>query len=104
MATPIDMNKALRLASNTGKVLFGAKQTADAAATGDVKLVVYATNAPRKDFSGAKTYKYPGTNADLGAACGKPFPVSCLAIVDPGDSQILTLGWSRDSTPKRRTR
>ncbi|KAF2593198.1 hypothetical protein F2Q70_00044448 [Brassica cretica] len=28
-------------------------------------------------------------NVDLGTACGKYFRVSCLSIVDPGDSDII---------------
>ncbi|MGY8703090.1 MAG: ribosomal L7Ae/L30e/S12e/Gadd45 family protein, partial [Candidatus Poseidoniales archaeon] len=30
-------------------------------------------------------------NRQLGAACGKPFPVSALCVVDPGQSELLTL-------------
>ena len=28
---------------------------------------------------------------ELGAICGKPFSVAALAIVDPGESNILSL-------------
>nr|GME04812.1 60S ribosomal protein L30 [Ipomoea batatas] len=28
-------------------------------------------------------------NVDLGTACGKYFRVSCLSIIDPGDSDII---------------
>ena len=30
-------------------------------------------------------------NRELGAACGKPFAVSALTVVDAGDSDLLTL-------------
>jgi large subunit ribosomal protein L30e len=34
-------------------------------------------------------HHYTGNNVDLGTACGKYFRVSCLAITDPGDSDIV---------------
>lgn len=39
----------------------------------------------------AKTgvHNYSGDNNDLGTACGKFFRVSTLAIIDPGDSDII---------------
>jgi len=37
-----------------------------------------------------KTIPFNGNNTDLGTACGKLFRVSCLAINDAGDSDILT--------------
>jgi len=33
---------------------------------------------------------YPGDNLELGAACGKPFAVSSLVILDQGSSDILS--------------
>jgi ribosomal protein L30E len=30
-------------------------------------------------------------NRQLGAACAKPFPVSALCVIDPGQSDLLTL-------------
>jgi ribosomal protein L30E len=30
--------------------------------------------------------------SDLGAACGKPFSVSALAVLDAGESDILEAG------------
>lgn len=87
----MDMNKALRIAANTGTVLFGQKETKAACRDGKAKLVVYADNAPGKDFGEVRIYRYPGSNADLGAACGKPFSVSCLAIIEAGDSQVLSV-------------
>jgi large subunit ribosomal protein L30e len=28
---------------------------------------------------------------DLGSACGKPFSVATLAVIEPGDSEIMAL-------------
>jgi len=30
-------------------------------------------------------------NSQLGAACAKPFPVSALCVIDPGQSDLLSL-------------
>jgi large subunit ribosomal protein L30e len=30
-------------------------------------------------------------SVDLGTLCGKPFPVSAMVILEPGDSKILEL-------------
>jgi large subunit ribosomal protein L30e len=32
---------------------------------------------------------YSGNNTELGSACGKLFRVGCMAIIEPGDSDIL---------------
>jgi large subunit ribosomal protein L30e len=36
-------------------------------------------------------YGYQGMGKDLGSACGKPFSVAALAIIEPGDSEIMAL-------------
>ena len=40
-------------------------------------------------LSKTQIYNYVGTNTDLGAACGRYHRVSCVAILDAGDSDIL---------------
>jgi large subunit ribosomal protein L30e len=40
---------------------------------------------------GIPVYIFEGSSMQLGKACGKPFLVSALAIVDPGESDILSL-------------
>jgi len=84
----------------TGKVTLGLKETLEALRGGKAKLVVVAGNLPpehrKKLESLAKLAGVPIldsklTSLDLGAACGKPYTVSALAIRDPGDSGILAL-------------
>ena len=41
--------------------------------------------------SKTNVHKFNGNNATLGAACGKPFPVAAVAIVNDGKSDILGL-------------
>lgn len=87
----IDIARALKVAVDTGEVRFGTRTVRQVARTGKARLVVVASNCP-DDLSGvnAKVYRFPGTNAELGAACGKPFSISALAVLDPGDSNILS--------------
>merc|ERR1712028_232416 len=40
-------------------------------------------------LSKANVHHYTGTNNDLGTACGRYFSVSCLSIIEAGDSDIL---------------
>ncbi len=91
----IDVEKALRKALNTGKVYLGAKRTLKALKSGDAKLVVAAANCPEEYLEEIKRFNVPvitynGSNMDLGATCGKPFGVSMLVIVEPGESEILS--------------
>ena len=87
----IDVVRALKIAVDTGKVRFGTRQVRLTANAGKARLVVVSSNCPDAlSGLGAKVLAFPGTNAELGAACGKPFSVSALAILDPGDSNILS--------------
>jgi large subunit ribosomal protein L30e len=90
----IDVEKALRKALNTGKVYLGAKRTIKALKGGEAKLVIMAMNCPEDVREALREYQVPvitfkGTNMDLGATCGKPFGVSMLAVIEPGESEIL---------------
>ena len=90
----MDINKELRLAISTGKVYFGLEQTRKAIETKKAKLVIVSSNCPDKRLKRmrkVKVYKFNGTNPELGAACGKPFSISVLTILDPGQSNVLSL-------------
>ena len=92
----MDLNKSLRLAIDTGKVSVGANQSSKAINSGSAKLVILSSNCPEETVTianGGETpvYSFSGNNAVLGAACGKPFPVSIIAILDGGKSDILNL-------------
>ncbi len=90
----MDIVRALKAAASSGDVRFGLAETRKCVGKGEAKMVVLASNCPDKDgfedMSGVKLLAYPGTNVELGAACGKPFPISALAIVSPGESNILS--------------
>jgi large subunit ribosomal protein L30e len=89
----IDMARALKTAATTGKVRFGLAETKKSIKKGEAKLVVVSSNCPEDDIAGESRLKivvFNGTNVELGSACGKPFPISALAIVNPGESNILS--------------
>ncbi|MBW3581499.1 MAG: 50S ribosomal protein L30e [Euryarchaeota archaeon] len=94
----MDVNRALRSAVTTGKVLLGGDQTMRSIADGSAKLVVVSSNHPEtealKDAASKKNvpvYEFPGRRTELGPACGKPFPVGVLCVLDPGASDVLGL-------------
>ncbi len=93
----MDLKRALRSAISTGRVYLGAKQTNDEIRSGRAGLVVLARNCPREKLSAldrypdTNVYEYEGTNIELGSMCGKPFAVSSLAVIDPGDSGIYNI-------------
>jgi large subunit ribosomal protein L30e len=94
----MDVQRSLRTVIATGKVLIGADQTAKAVERGEAKLVILAENAPHGDDLRAKAsskrvpvYRFQGIGTQLGPACGKPFSISALAVVDAGESDILQL-------------
>ncbi|KAB0378132.1 hypothetical protein FD755_009710 [Muntiacus reevesi] len=65
---------------------------------GKAKLVILADNCPALRKSDIEYYAmlakagvrhYSSNNVELGAACGKYYRVCTLAIIDPGDSDII---------------
>ncbi len=89
----IDVARALKTASTTGQVRFGLSETRKSIKKGEAKMVVVSSNCPEPDIakgSSLKVVVFDGTNVELGSACGKPFPISALAIVNPGESNVLS--------------
>ena len=97
----MDAGKSIRTAVDTGKVILGERETLRAVKNGDVKLVILASNCPSAlkeelmfctKISSVHVYEYPGSSRELGSACGKPFTVLMLGVVEAGDSNIFELG------------
>ena len=90
--------RQLKTAMSIGTLLLGQNQTADACATGDAELVIFAANCPQ-DFIDDLTSRHPDVtmhrvslvNRDLGAACAKPFYISTICGIDAGNSDLLSL-------------
>jgi large subunit ribosomal protein L30e len=91
----VDLNKLLRRAVNTGEVQFGIKQSKKAIKSKKAKLIVTASNCSPEYLKliqrqrSVPVYNFKGTNVELGAACGKPFSISTLAIIDEGNSNLI---------------
>ncbi len=95
-----DMNQAIRIAYQTGKVTLGTKRALDVIIKGKAKLVVLAQNSPKdlqaeitraSQLSKVPVVVFNGSSYDLGSACGKPFMVNAVAIQKEGDSNILKI-------------
>jgi len=93
-----DLLRDIRLAVDTGEVALGSRTAAKAVSDDKAKLVVVAAKGKRKivedmlhnsAVAGIKAIKYDGSAVELGTACGKPYPVNVLAIINPGNSNIL---------------
>jgi large subunit ribosomal protein L30e len=92
----INVDRALRSSIRTGRVLLGSNKTIDAGLSGQAKLIIYAADCPQDVRMQLETvdvpvYSYQGMGKDLGSACGKPFSVAALAVIEPGESEIMAL-------------
>jgi large subunit ribosomal protein L30e len=96
----MDVNRALRSAAATGTVNLGLKETLKAIEGKKAKLVIVAQNAPTTAVeqvnaaakkSNVPIYQYEGKNTELGPACGKPYSVAVLSVLEAGDSDVLQL-------------
>ena len=101
MSKAMSLDNEVRLLIKTGKVVIGAKRSIQAIKLGRAKGVVLVTKLPKRIESdvlyyakvgGIKVVRFNGSSYDLGVAIGKPYPVSAIAILDPGDSSILEEG------------
>ena len=97
----MDADEELRESERTGKVVLGSNETLDATESGESKLTILSASCPRdieEDLreiaaeNETTLYYYPGDSQELGLALGKPFLVSSMAVLDPGESNVLELG------------
>ncbi|PIT84442.1 50S ribosomal protein L30e [Candidatus Micrarchaeota archaeon CG10_big_fil_rev_8_21_14_0_10_45_29] len=93
-----DLGKAIRMCADSGKVEFGTKISLKRAMHGQGKLIVSSSNAPKEEsedmakfckMSKLPIIKFNGTSRELGAICGKAFPVTFLWVSAVGDSPIM---------------
>ena len=94
----MDLARQLKQGMSTGNVLFGQRQTISACNKGDARLVLVAANCP-EDYISTLTTSHPDipihqvtmVNRQLGAACARPFSISALCIIDPGQCELMSL-------------
>jgi large subunit ribosomal protein L30e len=92
----MDFNASLRKAVKTGTVFLGQNKTRECIEEGKAKLVVVAKNSPESvktlvNETDIPVFVYDGSSVQLGKACGRPYVVSTLAVVEPGESDILNV-------------
>lgn len=94
----MNFEEEIKKVIKSGVVAVGVKRAKKAILKGSAKLVVIVSGAPDEmkgdieryaSISKIPVYHYKGKAKDLGYTCGKPFPISCLAILDEKDSGIL---------------
>ena len=83
--------REIKKVMKSGKVYLGLKQAKKAIEKGEAKMVILANNAPERIQGDIPIINFDGDGFELGALCGKPFSVSALTIVSPGESKILDM-------------
>ncbi|KAL4812344.1 50S ribosomal protein L30e-like protein [Aspergillus spinulosporus] len=93
------ISSRLALVMKSGKVTLGYKTTIKTLRSGKAKLVIIAANTPplRKSeleyyamLAKTPVHHFSGNNIELGTACGRLYRCSTMAILDAGDSDILS--------------
>lgn len=94
----MDLKGVLASAISTGKVTVGQRSVVKSLMLSNPKFVMLSSNCPTKIkeriiyYCELSQIKYHVAKVDslvLGSYCGKPFSVSALGIINPGDSTIL---------------
>jgi len=106
----IDVNKEIRRAVDTGKVIFGSRQSNKNILKGNGELIISSQNISRllkekikglAKISEIPFYEFKGTSIELGAVCGKPYPVSVMTIVSAGKSKIFSIAGTKRKTREK---
>lgn len=93
----MDFNLSLKRAMKTGNVVLGQNSVEKIVAENKAQLVIVAKNAPAKvretlaSANGVHVYEFNGSSRQLGKECGRDHMVSVLAVIEAGESDILTL-------------
>ncbi len=99
MAT-INPIKEMRRAVDTGKVVFGEKQSEKSILNSKAQLIIISRNVRellkekimhQATIADVPCYNFDGTGKELGKVCGKPFVVSVMAVEKAGKSSVLGL-------------
>ncbi|HJJ42494.1 MAG TPA: 50S ribosomal protein L30e [Methanocorpusculum sp.] len=93
----MDFNLSLKRAMKTGKVIFGQNSAEKIIAENKAQLVIVAKNAPEKvreilsKYENVPIYMFDGSSRQLGKECGRDHMISILAVIDAGESDIISL-------------
>ena len=93
-----DLANDIRLAVDSGETALGINKVIDSIKGNTAKLIVAASINKVEalqdvmhlaKISNLSVITFEGNSLELGAICGKPFSVSVLSIIKPGNSSIL---------------
>ncbi len=93
-----DLANDIRLAVDSGKTAIGIKTVTESIKESTAKLVIMASKNKESNLQdlahiagivGVRIIKFEGNPVELGVVCGKPYSVSVLSIIEPGNSNIL---------------
>ncbi|MHC1601538.1 MAG: 50S ribosomal protein L30e [Candidatus Nezhaarchaeales archaeon] len=96
----VNLERELKVALRTGKIVIGSKEVLKLIGTGKGKLIIIASNCPElikeqveyyAKLSGIPVYYAPYTSKELGEMCQRGHMVASLVVLDEGDSEILKL-------------
>ena len=104
-----DIDKNIKVAFKTGKIVHGKNQVLKQLRTEPFKMLLMANNCPKDLYNQINYYnslaksadrmfvhRYKGSSWDLGLACAKPYMISIIGINNFGDSDLLTLKTKRN--------
>jgi len=97
-----DIDTNIKVAYKTGKIIYGKNQILKHLRQNSFKMLVIANNCPKELEDQLNYYnslmkdsiyihRYFGSSWDLGLAFAKPYMISVFGIIDPGDSDLLSL-------------
>lgn len=98
-----DIDTNIKVAYKTGKIIYGRNRVLKYMRQNPFKMLIIANNCPKDLTSQLKYYntllkdnsifihKYKGSSWDLGLVCAKPYMISVIGVIDPGDSDLLSL-------------
>ncbi|MEM3382961.1 MAG: 50S ribosomal protein L30e [Nitrososphaerales archaeon] len=98
MSIEKDLEKILRTVIKTGKYILGVKEVSKSIKGS--KIIIYSSFLSKDKVleivNACKSLSIPfiefkGTSVELGRVCGKPFPISAIAIKSPGDADLSPL-------------
>ncbi len=99
-STVLELENEIKSLVKSGKVILGLRKSLKAIKLGKARAVMVASKIPKELDDDIRYYAklgnipvitYPKTSVDLGLVCGKPFPVSVIAITDLSGSKLIDI-------------
>lgn len=93
-----NLTNDIRLALDSGKSAIGMREVMRSLNSDEAKLIIIASTAENSivddivhiaKIINTRVIVYESDSMELGTVCGKPYSVSSLSIIDPGNSKIL---------------